>query len=41
VMLKSAEVRTYIPEKKQKGRRDWDGKGEQQQAVYSNRRRLC
>ena len=30
VMLKSAEVRTYIPEKKQKGQRDWDGKGEQQ-----------
>jgi hypothetical protein len=29
VMLKSAEVRTYIPEKKQKGQRDWDGKGEQ------------
>src|SRR5439155_7358239 len=25
VMLKSAEVRTYIPEKKQKGQRDWDG----------------
>src|SRR6201987_4435048 len=40
VLLKSAEVRTYIPEKKQKGRRDWDGKGEQQQAVYANRRRV-
>jgi len=33
-------VRTYIPEKKQKGQRDWDGKGEQQEAVYANRRRV-
>jgi transposase len=40
VMLENAEVRTYIPEKKQKGRRDWDGKSEQQQAVYANRRRV-
>jgi transposase len=40
VMLKNAEVRTYIPEKKQKGQRDWDGKSEQQQAVYANRRRV-
>lgn len=40
VMLKNAEVRTYIPEKKLKGQRDWDGKGEQQQAVYENRRRV-
>ena len=40
VMLKSAEARTYIPEKKQKGQRHWDGKGEQQQAVYANRRRV-
>ena len=40
VMLKSAEVRTYIPEKKQNGQRDWDGKGEQQAAVYANRRRV-
>jgi transposase len=40
VMLKSAEVRTYIPEKKQKGQRDWDGKSEQQEAVYANRRRV-
>jgi len=39
VMLKDAEVRTYIPEKKQKGQRHWDGKGEQQQAVYANRQR--
>jgi transposase len=40
VMLKDAEVRTYIPEKKQKGQRHWDGKGEQQQAVYANRQRV-
>ena len=40
VMLKNAEVLTYIPEKKQKGQRHWDGKGEQQQAVYANRRRV-
>jgi transposase len=40
VMLKNAEVRTYIPEKKQKGQRHWDGKGEQQLAVYENRRRV-
>jgi transposase len=35
-----AEVRTYIPEKKQKGRRHWQGKGEQQKAVYQNRQRV-
>jgi len=40
VLLKNAEVRTYIPEKKQKGQRHWDGKGEQQQAVCANRRRV-
>ena len=40
VLLKGAEVRTYIPEKKEKGQRHWDGKGEQQQAVYENRRRV-
>jgi transposase len=38
--LKSYEVRSYIPEKRQKGRRNWDGKAEQQQAVYQNRRRV-
>jgi transposase len=37
VILKGAEVRTYIPEKRQ---RHWDGKGEQQQTVYANRRRV-
>jgi transposase len=40
VKLKSAEVRTYIPEKKQKGQRHWQGQPEQQLAVYENRRRL-
>ena len=39
VMLKDAEVRTYIPQN-QKGQRHWNGKGEQQQAVYANRRRM-
>ena len=38
--LQSAEVRTYIPEKKQPGHRHWEGKAEEQQAVYANRRRL-
>jgi len=38
--VKSYEVRTYIPEKKQAGRRHWEGKTEEQQAVYQNRRRV-
>src|SRR6201998_4377733 len=38
--MKSYEVRTYIPEKKQKGRRDWQGKSAERQAVYQNRRRV-
>jgi transposase len=38
--VKSCEVRTYIPEKKQKGRRHWQGKAEQQKAVYQNRQRM-
>jgi transposase len=37
---KELEVRTYIPEKKQPGKRHWDGKRGQQQAVYQNRRRV-
>jgi transposase len=40
LMMQSAEVRTYIPEKKQKGQRHWEGKHDQQQAVYANRRRV-
>jgi transposase len=34
------EVCSYIPEKKQKGRRHWQGKPAEQQAVYQNRRRV-
>jgi transposase len=40
VEMKSAEVRTYMPEKKQTGQRHWEGKYEEQQAVYANRRRV-
>jgi transposase len=36
----SYEVRTYIPEKKQEGQRHWQGKTEEQEAVYQNRRRV-
>ena len=38
--VKSYEVRSYIPEKQHKGRRTWQGKAEEQQAVYQNRRRV-
>jgi transposase len=38
--VKAYEVRSYIPEKKQKVRRNWQGKAEEQQAVYRNRRRV-
>jgi hypothetical protein len=38
--VKSYEVRTYIPEKKQAGQRHWENKTEEQQAVYQNRRRV-
>ena len=38
--MKAAAVRTYIPEKKQPGKRHWVGKEAQQQAVYANRQRL-
>jgi len=38
--MKAVGVRTYIPEKKQTGRRHWMGKESQQQAVYENRQRL-
>jgi hypothetical protein len=38
--VKSYGVRSYIPEKQQKGQRHWEGKAEQQQAVYQNRRRV-
>jgi len=37
--MKGYGVRSYIPEKKQKGQRHWKGKQAEQQAVYANRRR--
>jgi transposase len=39
MLLGQAEVRTYIPEPT-RGRRHWEGKAEEQQAVYANRRRV-
>ena len=38
--MKSYQVRSYIPEKKPKGRRKWQGQRAEQQAVYENRRRV-
>ena len=38
--VKSYGVRSYIPEKRQKGKRRWQGKAEEQQVVYDNRRRV-
>ena len=38
--VKSYQVRSYIPERQQKGQRNWKGKAGQQQAVYANRRRV-
>ena len=38
--VKSYQVRSYLPERQQKGRRNWQGKAEEQQAVYQNRRRV-
>jgi transposase len=38
--MKAADVRTYIPEKKQAGQRHWTGKQAEQQAVYGNRQRV-
>ena len=35
--MKAYGVRSYIPEKKQKGQRNWAGKAEEQQAVYAKR----
>jgi transposase len=39
VRMKQSGVRTYIPEKKQAGKRHWIGKKDEQQAVYANRQR--
>ena len=38
--VKAYGVTSYIPEKKQKGRRNWAGKRAEQQVVYANRRRV-
>ena len=38
--MESYEVKTYIPEKQQSGNRHWEGKAEEQEAVYRNRRRV-
>lgn len=38
--MKESGVRTYIPEKRQIGKRHWIGKEEEQQAVYANRQRV-
>ena len=38
--VKGNQVRSYIPERQQKGRRNWEGKAGQQQAVYANRQRV-
>jgi transposase len=38
--MKSYEVKAYIPEKQQSGNRHWEGKAEEQAAVYQNRRRV-
>ena len=38
--MKAAGVRSYIPEKKQVGRRNWEGQAAEQKAVYDNRRRV-
>lgn len=40
VSMKEAGVRTYIPEKKQPGKRHWIGKKDEQLAVYANRQRV-
>src|SRR5215831_8190366 len=37
--LERVEVRSYIPEPK-RGKRNWEGKAEEQKAVYGNRRRV-
>ena len=38
--IKENKVRTYIPEKKQAGKRHWKGKEQEQRAVYRNRQRV-
>jgi transposase len=38
--VKDLDVRTYIPERKQAGKRNWDGKQSEQQAVEANQNRV-
>jgi transposase len=38
--MKDIGVRTYIPEKRQTGKRHWEGKEKERDIVYANRRRL-
>ena len=38
--VREYRVRSYIPERQQKGQRKWEGKAGQQQAVYANRLRV-
>jgi hypothetical protein len=39
VAMQSADVRTYLPEKKQKGQRHWDGKPEKVRSVKQHQSR--
>lgn len=38
--LRRQKIRSYVSEPKYRGRRRWEGKPEEQQAVYANRRRI-
>jgi len=38
--LAELEIRSYVSEPQRKGRRHWQGKAAEQQAVYGNRRRI-
>lgn len=38
--MQAAGVRTYIPEKKQPGKRHWVGKEDEREVVYANRQRV-
>jgi hypothetical protein len=38
--VKELEVSTYIPERKQAGKHNWDGKQSEQQAVEANQSRV-
>jgi len=38
--LQQKKIRSYVSEPRYRGRRRWAGKGDEQQAVYANRRRI-